>query len=199
MCVRPATRRLLVRPLGPPSAFPPPSAPAAMVRARVFSVLVPDGVQGVPAVPAVKVQVPESSGCRHCTEVSSIKHQDPNLLTKNPFYVLSVPVPPRPPKSIFKRGVFHAKDLGAWAELDDDVPITQVSGFKSTKLSQISPGSGRRTVSFADVPVQSPTPSRTALSSNADIFASLLFKVCYYADEFWSDADVEAEICEQPA
>ena len=45
-----------------------------------FSVLVPDGVQGVPAVPAEKVQVPEPSGCRHYTEVVSAKQQVYNRL-----------------------------------------------------------------------------------------------------------------------
>ena len=166
-----------------------------MAPARAFfSVPVNDGWQGVPPTAGVKPQDAESSAPHGWGKASSTKYQDTSLLTKNPFYVLSVPVPSRPPKSIFKRGVFHAKDLGAWAELDDDVPITQVSGFKSTKLSQISPGNVRRTVSFEDAPVQSPAPSRTAFISNADIFASLMFKVCYYADEFWSDADVEDEI-----
>ena len=36
----------------------------------------PDGVQGVPAVPAEKVQVPEPSGCCHYTEVVSVPVPD---------------------------------------------------------------------------------------------------------------------------
>jgi len=58
-----------------PSVFPFSHLPRARrlcPRAR-FSVLVPDGVQGVLAVPAKKVQAPETSGCRHYTEVVSAK------------------------------------------------------------------------------------------------------------------------------
>ena len=56
---------------------PLPRARRLCPRAR-FSVLVPDGVQGVLAVPAKKVQAPETSGCRHYTEVVSAKQQTSN-------------------------------------------------------------------------------------------------------------------------
>ena len=166
-----------------------------MASARaLFSILVPDGVQGVPAVPAVKVQVPETSGCRHCTEVSSAKHQVSSLLSKNPFYVLSVPVPQRAPKSILKRDVFDAKNLGAWADLEDDQRIARISGFKSTKCSQFLSSNVRPKVCLDCTARGHETAPRPMLVSTAESHAGLLFKVCYFADEAWSDADVDAEI-----
>ena len=55
----------------------------------------PDGVRGVPAVPAVKVQVPEPSGCRHYTEVVSAKHQVQDLLCMHFFFALCRNVRPK--------------------------------------------------------------------------------------------------------
>ena len=52
-----------------PPPYPSPllliPAPGAFCPRARFSVLAPDGVQGVLAVPAKKVQASETSGCRH--------------------------------------------------------------------------------------------------------------------------------------
>ena len=195
MFLRPASRRLLCAPRGPLlSRARTFLAPGAMARARVFSVPVLDGVQGVPPTAGVKPQDAKTFAPHGWGKASSTKNQVSNLLTKNYFYALSVPVPPRTPKSILKLGVFHAKNVGAWAELEDDVPVSQVSGFKSTKLLRISSGNACPRVTFDNAPRRDPAPPTSRLVSTSDSVASRLFKMCYYADEGWSDADVDAEI-----
>ena len=51
---------------------------------------------------------------------------------------LSVPPTQRTPTGIIKSGVFDAKNLGDWADLQDDAPVLQISGFKSTYTRQSS-------------------------------------------------------------
>ena len=99
-----------------------------------------------------------------------LKHQDnshQDILRLNKFYVLSVPLTQRTPKSIVKHGVFHAKQVGDWADLQDDAPVMRISGFKSTKLSQNSEFHGRLVYEDLQEPDQtrrdsSPSAPRTA-------------------------------------
>ena len=172
---------------------PPSSAPGAMARARVFSVLVPDGVQGVPLPDGVSPKDPETSGPPWMGKI--LKHQDntlPDILRFNPFYPLSVPPPQRAPKSIIKHGVFHAKNFDNWADAVDDATILSVSGFQSTKLSQFLPSVSHRHVSFC-VPKHY-QPSTAHAGGLADSFTGRLFKACFHANDSWDDADVEAEV-----